>query len=101
MLHENGVKISIDDFGSGFSNYDTIFKFDVDYIKIDGSITESLLTSSKSRVLLDSIITVAQELGAKIIVEYVSSKEIYDYVHKLDVDMLQGFYLGQPAETLS
>ena len=101
LLHENGVKISIDDFGSGFSNYDTIFKFDVDYIKIDGSITESLLTSSKSRVLLDSIITVARELGAKIIVEYVSSKEIYDYVHKLDVDMLQGFYLGQPAETLS
>ena len=101
LLHENGVKISIDDFGSGFSNYDTIFKFDVDYIKIDGTITESLLTSSKSRVLLDSIITVARELGAKIIVEYVSSKEIYDYVRKLDVDMLQGFYLGKPAETLS
>lgn len=101
LLHENGVKISIDDFGSGFSNYDTIFKFDVDYIKIDGSITESLLTSSKSRVLLDSIITVARELGAEIIVEYVSSKEIYEYVRKLDVDMLQGFYLGKPSPTLS
>ena len=101
LLHEKGVKISIDDFGSGFSNYDTIFKFDVDYIKIDGSITESLLTSRKSRVLLDSIIVVAQELGPKIIVEYVSSKEIYDYVCKLNVDMLQGFYLGKPAEILS
>ena len=101
LLHENGVKISIDDFGSGFSNYDTIFKFDVDFIKIDGSITESLLTSSKSRVLLDSIITVARELGAKIIVEYVSSKEIYEYVRKLDVDMLQGFYLGKPSPTLA
>jgi len=100
LLHEAGVKISIDDFGSGFSNYDTIFKFDVDFIKIDGTITESLLTSNKSRVLLDSIITVARELQAQIIVEYVSSKEIYDYVCKLDVDMLQGYYIGKPAEEL-
>ena len=100
LLHEAGVKISIDDFGSGFSNYDTIFKFDVDFIKIDGTITESLLTSSKSRVLLDSIITVARELNAQIIVEYVSSKEIYDYVCKLDVDMLQGYFIGKPAEEL-
>jgi EAL domain-containing protein (putative c-di-GMP-specific phosphodiesterase class I)/GGDEF domain-containing protein len=100
LLHSFGVKISIDDFGSGFSNYDTIFNFDVDYIKIDGIITESLFTSSKSRVLLDSIITVARELGAQIIVEYVSSKEIYEYVSKLDVDMMQGFYLGKPSEKL-
>ncbi len=100
LLHEAGVKISIDDFGSGFSNYDTIFKFDVDFIKIDGTITESLLSSSKSRVLLDSIITVAKELKAQIIVEYVSSKEIYDYVCKLDVDMLQGYFIGKPAEEL-
>ena len=100
LLHECGVKISIDDFGSGFSNYDTIFKFDVDYIKIDGTITESLLTSNRSRILLDSIITVARELGAKIIVEYVSSKEIYEYISQLDVDMLQGYYIGRPRETL-
>ena len=101
LLHKNGVKISIDDFGSGFSNYDTIFKFDVDYIKIDGTLTESLLTNNKSRILLDSIISVARELKAKIIVEYVSSKEIYDYISKLDIDMLQGFYLGKPSAKIS
>jgi EAL domain-containing protein (putative c-di-GMP-specific phosphodiesterase class I)/GGDEF domain-containing protein len=100
LLKERGVQISIDDFGSGFSNYDTIFKFDVDSIKIDGTITESLLTSHKSRVLLDSIITVARELGAKIIVEYVSTKEIYDYLIKLDIDMLQGYYIGRPSPAL-
>ena len=100
LLRKKGVKISIDDFGSVFSNYDTIFKFDVDFIKIDGTIVESLPTSSKYRVLLDSIIAVAKELDAKVILEYVSSKEIYDYVSKLDVDMLQGFYLGKPAEKL-
>jgi len=100
LLKQYGVGIAIDDFGSGFSNYDTIFQFDVDFIKIDGTLTESLLTSNKSRILVDSIITVAREIQAKIIVEYVSSQEIYDYVCGLDIDLLQGYFIGLPAPTL-
>ena len=85
-MHTYGVKIALDDFGVGYSNYDIIFKFDIDYIKIDGSLTESILTSSKSLVLVESIITVAKKLDAKLIVEFVSSKEIYEVVSKLDID---------------
>ena len=88
LLHTYGVKIALDDFGVGYSNYDTIFKFDIDYIKIDGSLTESILTSSKSLVLVESIITVAKKLDAKLIVEFVSSKEIYNVVSKLDIDYI-------------
>lgn len=100
LLQQYGVRIAIDDFGSGFSNYDTIFQFDVDFIKIDGTLTESLLTSHKSRILIDSIITVARKINAKIIVEYVSSQEIYDYICGLDIDYLQGYFIGLPAPTL-
>ena len=100
QLRQSGVKIALDDFGVGYSNYDTIFKFDIDYIKIDGSLTESILTSSKSKVLVESITTVAQKLGAKVIVEFVSSKEIFDVLSEMDVDYVQGYYIGKPAKDL-
>jgi diguanylate cyclase (GGDEF)-like protein len=100
LLHTYGVNIALDDFGVGYSNYDTIFKFDLDYIKIDGSLIESISTSDKSLVLVESIITVAKKLDAKLIVEFVSSKEIFDIVSSLEIDYLQGYYIGMPAEKL-
>ncbi len=99
-LRQHGIKIAIDDFGSGYSNYDTIFHFDVDYIKIDGSITQSMLTSEKSFALMESIISVAKRIKLQTIVEFVSSKEIFDAVSQMDVDYLQGYYIGKPAPIL-
>jgi EAL domain-containing protein (putative c-di-GMP-specific phosphodiesterase class I) len=100
LLHSYGVKIAIDDFGVGFSNYDTIFQFDIDYIKIDGSLTESILTNHKSLVLMESIITVAKELDAKIIAEFVSSKEIFDKIKTMNVDFAQGYFIAEPSPKL-
>jgi len=99
-LHQSGVKIALDDFGVGYSNYDTIFKFDIDYIKIDGSLTESILTSSKSKVLIESIVTVAKGLDAKIIIEFVSSEEIFNIIKDMDIDYAQGYYIGKPLGEL-
>ena len=100
LLHSYGVKIALDDFGVGYSNYETIFKFDIDYIKIDGSLTESILTSSRSRVLMESIITVSKKLDAKLIVEFVSSQKLFDEISKMDVDYVQGYHIGKPKAKL-
>lgn len=100
LLHLQGVKLALDDFGTGFSNYDTIFQFDIDYIKIDGSLTQSVLKNHKSLVLMESIITVAKELDAKTIVEFVSSEELFNTIKMMDVDYMQGYYIGLPASQL-
>ncbi len=99
LLHSYGVSLALDDFGVGYSNYETIFKFDIDYIKIDGSLTESILTSERSRVLMESIITVAKKLQAKLIVESVSSEELLNEIFKMDVDFVQGYYIGKPKDS--
>jgi diguanylate cyclase (GGDEF)-like protein len=101
LLHSYGVKIALDDFGVGYSNYDTIFNFDIDYIKIDGSLTESMITNHKSYILMESISAVARELNAKTVVEFVSSAELFDMVKKIDVDYVQGYHIGKPSPTLN
>ncbi len=100
LLHSYGVSLALDDFGVGYSNYETIFKFDIDYIKIDGSLTESILTSERSRVLMESIIMVAKKLQAKLIVEFVSSEELLNEISTMDVDFVQGYYIGKPKDSL-
>ena len=99
-LHSFGASIALDDFGVGYSNYETIFKFDIDYIKIDGSLTQSLLTNERSRILIESIVAVARKLDAKLIVEYVSSKELFDEISTMDIDYVQGYYIGKPQKDL-
>jgi len=99
-LHSYKVKIALDDFGAGYINYDTIFKFEIDYIKIDGLITQSLLSDHKSFVLMQSIITVANELGAKIIGEFIDSRELLDRVRDMGMHYAQGYYISEPSEKL-
>jgi len=101
ILHQYGVKIALDDFGSGYANYDTIFNLDIDYIKIDGSLTQSILENPKSLILMESIISVAKELNVKVIVEFVSSNELYKTIKSMGVDYLQGYYIGKPMQNLT
>jgi EAL domain-containing protein (putative c-di-GMP-specific phosphodiesterase class I)/GGDEF domain-containing protein len=94
-----GVKIAIDDFGAGYSNYSRILSLNPDYIKIDGSLIKHIDTDRKSHAVVKAIINSAKELGIKIIAEFVHSKEIFDIVNELGVDEFQGFYFSEPVFT--
>ena len=95
-----GVKIAIDDFGSGYSNFSYILKLKPDYIKIDGSIIKNIDTSEDYRAIAGAIIAFAKKLDITVIAEFVRSKEVFDACVELGVDEFQGFYLGEPRDSL-
>ena len=95
-----GVKIAIDDFGSGYSNFSYILKLKPDYIKIDGSIIKNIDTSEDSRAIAGAIIAFAKKLDITVIAEFVRSKEVFNTCVELGVDEFQGFYLGEPRDSL-
>lgn len=97
---DKGCKIAIDDFGSGYSNYDYLIKLQADYIKIDGSIIKHILSDEKTQNLVKSIVSFAKKSDIKVIAEFVSSEEISELLKEFGVDYAQGFYYGRPEKDL-
>ncbi len=91
-----GVRIAIDDFGSGYANFSHIMELEPEYLKIDGSLIKDIQTDKKSFIMVKAIIQFAQDLGIKTIAEYVANREIFDILLALGVDEYQGFYFGKP-----
>jgi len=94
-----GVRFAIDDFGSGFSNFEYILEIEPDYLKIDGSLIKDIDTDEKAYILVKAIVQFSHELGIKVIAEYVHSKIIFDMLKVLNVDEYQGFYFYEPVES--
>ncbi len=97
QLKTFGSKIAIDDFGSGYANYVYLIKLDVDILKIDGSLIQELLhDTERTKVMLTSIKHLAEIYQYEVVAEFVSSKEIYEIVKALEIEYVQGYYLGEP-----
>jgi c-di-GMP phosphodiesterase len=96
-----GSKVAIDDFGSGYSNFEHLLELDFDYLKIDGSIIEKVDKTKESSILVEAIIAFTQKLDIKTIAEFVSSQDIYDIVKEKGIHYAQGYYIGKPKSVPS
>ncbi|MEN8147030.1 MAG: bifunctional diguanylate cyclase/phosphodiesterase [Campylobacterota bacterium] len=96
-VRSHGAKVAIDDFGSGYSNFSHILNMHVDYIKIDASLISNVDTDKNSRLMVETIVKLAQQLGIETVAEFVSTEEIYNTVKELGVDWAQGYWLGKPV----
>lgn len=94
------VKIAIDDFGSGYSNFSYILKLNVDFLKIDSSLIKDIDKDENSKIIVKTIVEFAKRVGLKTIAEMVHKKEIEDVLSELEVDYVQGYYIGKPKEVL-
>jgi len=95
-LKEYGVKIAIDDFGSGYANFNLFDSFPIDIIKIDGSLIKEINNSVVAFSVVKSISLFAEALDIEIVAEYVETQEILDTLKILDVPYGQGYHLGKP-----
>jgi len=91
-----GVKIAIDDFGSGYSNFVRLLNFQPDILKIDGSLIKNITTDELSLSVVRTMVTFAKEQNLQVIAEYVENEEIYKILHALGVEYSQGYYFGKP-----
>lgn len=100
LLNELNVKVSIDDFGSGFANFRRTIDMEANFLKIDGSLIKNINNNEKDFKVVKSIIHFAREANMKIIAEFVHSKAVYDKLLELDVDYMQGYYISEPKASL-
>lgn len=96
MLKKYNCKVSIDDFGSGYSNFTNIIKLNIDYIKLDGSLIEKLNIDKNVEHMIKALLDFAKNANIKTIAEFVSTKELDDKVRELGVDYIQGYLYGEP-----
>ena len=96
-----GCKVSIDDFGSGYSNFSHLLNLKFDYLKIDASLIKNIHEDKHKQIIVKTIVTFAQQLGIKTIGEFVESEAIYDYIKELGITYSQGYYFSPPVETIS
>jgi EAL domain-containing protein (putative c-di-GMP-specific phosphodiesterase class I) len=96
-MRRRGIRIAIDDTGSGYSSLSHILKLAPDLIKLDRDLVSGIDLDPVRRALAASLVTFAAETGAQIIAEGVETQDELDAVRRLGVRYAQGYHLGRPA----
>ncbi|MCA1753547.1 MAG: EAL domain-containing protein [Spirochaeta sp.] len=92
-----GVKIAIDDFGSGYSNFQRIIDLNIDYLKIDGSLVRHMCENPIFENLVRVIKSFASFSGIPVVAEFVETEEMISTLAEIGIEYAQGYYVGKPA----
>lgn len=93
-----GVKIAIDDFGSGYSNFNYFTLLPVDIVKIDGSLIKDIDSNEKHFLLVKSIVEFCQQMNIQVVAEFVENEVIFNKLKCLKIDYFQGYFFHQPEK---
>lgn len=95
-----GFKLAIDDFGSGFSSFQYLRRFPVDFLKIEGDFIVKILENQKDKSFVQTIHQLAADLGIQVIAEHVESEAVLAELRGMGVELAQGYYVGRPESRL-
>jgi diguanylate cyclase (GGDEF)-like protein len=93
---ELGLKISIDDFGIGYSSLAYLRRLPVDELKIDREFVKDMITSAQDKAIVKTVIDLGHKLGLKVVAEGVEDRDTLELLATLDCDQAQGYFVSRP-----
>ncbi len=95
-LREMGIRVLMDDFGVGYSNFNNLSKIPFDAIKIDRAYIVNIDKDNKARRICECLVNLGQINGLEVICEGVDNKQQADLLYQMGCDTIQGFYYSKP-----
>lgn len=95
-MKEQGFKLLMDDFGSGYSSLNILLETPFDVLKLDRKFMENMMVSDKGRLILEHIIIMAEQLKLGLIAEGVETRDQVDLLKQMGCDQVQGYYYARP-----
>ena len=96
MIREMGVKLSIDDFGTGFCNFNYLLQYQVDRLKIDQSFVRQAANDTNAASVVRTVIAMSHGLGVMVIAEGVETREQLKFLLRRRCDQAQGYFFARP-----
>jgi diguanylate cyclase (GGDEF)-like protein/PAS domain S-box-containing protein len=92
-----GLRLAVDDFGSGYSSLHYLADLPITFLKIEGSLVKRVTYDKKVRAIIKGIQNIADDLDLTTIAEYVEDQDTLDALRELGVNWGQGYFFGKPA----
>jgi len=97
-LKETGIKLSLDDFGTGFSSLSYLQQYPLDVLKIDRAFVKGMSEKSETKMIVKAIITMANAMNLKVVAEGVETLEQVSVLRKYQCNIFQGFFYSRPLQ---
>ena len=95
-LRQAGFRLSLDDFGTGFSSLSYLRSFHFDVVKVDRSLIKDIHLSSKANALFNGVIAMLKSLNIEVVIEGVEIESYLPFMQQADITLMQGFYFDKP-----
>jgi len=100
-LRLKNIRLSIDDFGTGFSSLVQLYRMPFNEIKVDKSFVMKAMTDKEAAAIVRITIDLGHGLGLKVVAEGVEDQETYDWLKKLGCDIGQGYFISRPVDAVN
>lgn len=97
-LQKMGYQICLDDFGAGAASFQYLHKLHVDFVKIDGVYSRSILSSERDAAMIKNLTQMCKDINVKVVAEMVENKVQAKMLEDMGVDYGQGYLFGKPTE---
>ncbi len=95
-LRDLGIRVALDDFGSGYSSITHLLDLPLDTLKLDRMLIDKIDSNKRNQALVAGIVEMAHRLSMSVVAEGIERKEEYDLVSQMGCDYLQGYFIARP-----